>query len=76
MKDCCEEKETELAALRQTQSHVLKVVLVLNAGMFLLESSAGLIARSSALLADSLDMFGDAVVYGFSLYALSRPPVW
>lgn len=29
-----------------------------------------------ALLADSLDMLGDALVYGFSLYVVARGPIW
>jgi cation diffusion facilitator family transporter len=52
------------------------VVLVLNAAMFVVELVAGLLAGSVALLADSLDMLGDALVYGFSLYVVARGPVW
>ena len=44
--------------------------------MFVIEAAGGLHARSTALLADSLDMLGDAVVYGFSLYVISRGQVW
>jgi Co/Zn/Cd efflux system component len=33
-------------------------------------------ARSVALIADSVDMFGDATVYGLSLYALGRGLRW
>ena len=47
-----------------------------NAVMFLVELVSGLIAGSVALLADSLDMLGDALVYGFSLYVVARGPVW
>jgi hypothetical protein len=32
--------------------------------------------HSTALLADSVDMFGDAVVYGFSIYAIARGTIW
>jgi cation diffusion facilitator family transporter len=39
---------------------------------FSLEAIAGFLAHSTALLADSLDMFGDALVYGFSLHVLWR----
>jgi Co/Zn/Cd efflux system component len=35
-----------------------------------------LLAHSTALLADSLDMFGDSLVYGFSLYVLWRSAEW
>ena len=44
--------------------------------MFLLESITGLLAHSTALLSDSVDMLGDAIVYGFSLYVIGRGPVW
>lgn len=44
--------------------------------MFLVEFGAGLAAHSTALLADSVDMFGDAIIYGFSLYAVARGVVW
>jgi Co/Zn/Cd efflux system component len=44
--------------------------------MFVGEFGAGLLVGSAALLGDSLDMLGDALVYGFSLYALSRGARW
>jgi Co/Zn/Cd efflux system component len=40
--------------------------------MFVLELTSGLLARSTALLSDSLDNLGDALTYGLSLYAVSR----
>ncbi|HVG81430.1 MAG TPA: cation transporter [Methylomirabilota bacterium] len=54
----------------------LRVVFGINAGMFLAEFTAGLLIGSTALLGDSLDMLGDALVYGFSLYALGRSLRW
>lgn len=74
MSDCCSAKACELAALKQRQSAMLKVVLYINAVMFVVELLAGLAAHSASLLADSLDMLGDAMVYGFSLYAVARNP--
>jgi cation diffusion facilitator family transporter len=59
---------------RQTQ--VLIAVLLINAVMFVVEAGAGIVAHSSALLADSLDMLGDALVYGFSLYVVARSMRW
>src|SRR5687768_18293967 len=44
--------------------------------MFVAELGAGLIAGSAALIADSGDMLGDAIVYGISLYALGRSDRW
>ena len=54
----------------------LRIVFGVNAGMFLAEFAAGLLIGSTALLGDSLDMLGDALVYGFSLYALGRSLRW
>jgi Co/Zn/Cd efflux system component len=44
--------------------------------MFVAESMAGVVAHSAALFADSVDMLGDAIVYGFSLYVVARGSVW
>jgi len=74
MSDCCEDKACALDALRDRQSSTLKIVLGINAVMFLVELAAGLMAGSTALLSDSLDNLGDALTYGFSLYAVSRGP--
>lgn len=54
------------------ESGVLKKLLAINAGMFVVELTAGLIAQSTGLIADSLDMFADAAVYGLSLYAVGK----
>jgi len=72
MADCCNEKSCEIEALRVRQSSTLKIVLAINAVMFLVELTAGLISGSVSLVADSLDMLGDALVYGFSLYVVAR----
>jgi cation diffusion facilitator family transporter len=72
MADCCENKSCEITALREKQGRVLKIVLFINAAMFLIEGSAGLLANSTSLMADALDMLGDAMVYGLSLYVLTR----
>ncbi len=55
---------------------MLWLVLVLNAVMFFVEFGAGWLADSTALLGDSLDMLGDALVYGFSLWVLQRGETW
>lgn len=72
MDSCCEDKVGELRSLRARQGRVLYVVLAINAVMFLFEFVSGWLARSTALLGDSLDMFGDASVYALTLYALHR----
>lgn len=72
MADCCNDKACEIEALHSRQSSVLKIVLGINAVMFVVELTAGLLASSVSLVADSLDMLGDALVYGFSLYVVAR----
>jgi cation diffusion facilitator family transporter len=76
--DCCADKEAELAQLatRSAQRRVLVIVLAINAVMFGVELVAGILAGSAALIADSVDMLGDASVYGLSLYALDRSLRW
>lgn len=76
MDDCCTDKGCALDQLRERQSATLKLVLFLNAAMFAVELVAGLLAGSVALVADSLDMLGDALVYGFSLYVVARGALW
>lgn len=72
MSSCCNDKTCEIEALRARQSATLRRVLAINAVMFVLEFASGLLAGSVSLLADSLDMLGDATVYGFSLYAVAH----
>jgi cation diffusion facilitator family transporter len=76
--DCCSAKGQELEALaRQAdQRRVLVIVLLINAVMFLAEFGAGVLAGSTALMADASDMLGDALVYGVSIYAISRSDRW
>jgi cation diffusion facilitator family transporter len=76
MSDCCQDKGCEIAALRSQHARVLWVVLSINATMFLIETIAGIAAHSTSLLADGLDMFGDATVYALTLFALSRSTRW
>jgi cation diffusion facilitator family transporter len=76
MKECCENKVSELAALRTRQGRVLWIVLAINAIMFVVEFAGGIVADSTALMADSLDMLGDATVYAFSLFVLNRSAAW
>lgn len=75
-KSCCESKCDEIGQLRNKQAKVLKVVLAINAFMFVVEFGGGIISKSSALLADSMDMLGDATVYAFSLYVLNKSQIW
>ena len=54
----------------------LWIALIINAMMFLVELIGGAYAHSSALWADSLDFFGDAVNYGVSLAVLGASLYW
>lgn len=75
MKDCCA-KEQDIAALRESHGRVLWTVLAINIVMFFIELVVGLISQSTSLLADSLDMLGDALVYSFSLFVLGKGLQW
>ena len=56
----------------QSQRQVLYWLLGINATMFVIDMGIGLLADSTALIADSLDMLADAVVYGVALYAIGK----
>ncbi len=73
---CCDADDDALVALRDRQRTVLWMVLGINAVLFAVEFGVGWWARSTALLADSLDMLGDAFVYAFSLWVLHRGTRW
>ena len=45
-------------------------MLVINATMFVIEIFAAWFAQSTALMADSLDLFADAVIYSLALLPL------
>lgn len=66
------EAATAAATRAGEESGTLKILLAINAVMFVLELTTGVIAQSTALIADSLDMFADAGVYGLSLYAVAH----
>lgn len=76
MSSCCEDKSCEVTALRESHSRVLWAVLTINASMFLIEGFAGWRAGSTSLMADALDMFGDSLVYAFSLFVLAKSARW
>lgn len=54
------------------EARTLKLLLAINAAMFVIELTVAWFAESTGLLADSLDMFADAAVYGLALYAVGR----
>lgn len=71
MSGCCDD-QCSVNAVQGKQRSTLKIVLGINAAMFLLIVTAAFFGNSSALLADSLDNLGDALAYALSLYAVSR----
>lgn len=75
MKDCCDNKLEELgpdSRLIASQERTLKIVLAINLLMFFVEITWGFLSNSTALMADSLDMFGDALIYFMSLFVVHR----
>lgn len=52
------------------EKKMLRLVLLINFGFFILEAATGVIAHSMGLVADSLDMLADALIYGLSLSAV------
>jgi Co/Zn/Cd efflux system component len=60
--------QSDLASERR----VLWLLLAINAVMFVVELGLGFAAQSTGLIADSLDMLADAMVYGLSLAAVGR----
>lgn len=72
MSGCCD-GGCFIDALREArQRGTLRIVLGINAVMFMVIAGAALYGGSTALLADSLDNLGDALTYGLSLYAVTR----
>jgi hypothetical protein len=72
-KTCEKESADAKAKAKQTESqemNILKWLLVINGIMFFIEITVGWIAQSAGLIADSLDMFADAAVYGVALFAV------
>ncbi len=51
---------------------VLLIVIAINALMFVVELSYGIVGQSQALKADALDFLGDSATYALSLWAIGR----
>lgn len=54
------------------EARTLRILLAVNAAMFLVEIVVGWLAQSTGLIADSIDMLADALVYALSLYAVGK----
>lgn len=71
MGGCCGQ-DCSLDRLHGKQRETLRIVLAINAGMFVVIVIAALWSHSTSLLADSIDNLGDALTYGLSLWVLSK----
>jgi Co/Zn/Cd efflux system component len=54
----------------------LWAVIFINAAMFAVEMTAGVLAQSQALKADALDFLGDTTTYAISLAVIGAPLAW
>ena len=66
MSGCCGDND-KFDGVSDEYKRRLWIVIALNASMFVVEMTAGHLAKSQALQADALDFFGDALTYGISL---------
>ncbi len=57
----------------KSYKRVLIVIIAINLIMFFVELSGGVISKSTALLADSLDFLGDTATYTISLVVIGMP---
>ena len=73
---CCGGCPTETASHDRRWRRVLWVALVINAAMFGVEITAGVVANSAALKADALDFLGDSANYAISLWVAGMALVW
>jgi Co/Zn/Cd efflux system component len=69
MSGCCCHQQSE-----NLERSTLRILLAINAAMFVAEALAGWWSESVGLMADSLDMLADASVYAIALYAVGRSP--
>jgi len=65
-----EEAEVPVRENETKQKNILWWVLIINFGFFLIEMITGWISSSMGLIADSLDMLADSIVYALSLFAV------
>lgn len=71
MSDCCQLEIRNNKILK-----ILWIVLLINLIVFFGQFSAAIIANSSSLLADSIDMLGDVLAYSISIYAFNKGEKW
>lgn len=76
MSACCDHGCAPVPPADHTFRRVLWVALAVNATMFAIEVTGGLVAGSAALKADALDFLGDASNFAISLFALGLAGAW
>lgn len=64
---CCSHDPDPGGLVTKTQRRALWAALIINASMFGVELTGGLVGKSVGLQADAVDFFGDAANYGLSL---------
>jgi len=64
--------EEQLPADTAAEKRLLWTVFFINFGFFALEIITGFIARSMGLVADSLDMLADAIIFAMSLFVVGK----
>src|SRR5690606_26302211 len=71
-KECCGCESKNLDTLAKKQAKVLWIVLIINSVFFIAEFVSGILSESVSLTGDSLDMLGDALTYGISLFVINK----
>ncbi len=72
----CHSKDCLSTVLRKDHIRVLKIVLAVNAAMFVAEGVGAYLFQSVALLGDAMDMLQDSLVYAVTLYVMDRSTRW
>ncbi len=62
----------EVEIKNNEQKKLLYILLVINGVMFFVELLAGIVGQSAGLIADSFDMLADSLVYIISIYAIGK----
>jgi len=65
--------DTTASASAPGEATMLRQLLLINAAMFVAELVFGIYAESTGLIADSIDMLADAMVYSLALLAVGKP---
>lgn len=76
MADCCNDACNTQTVVSPRYRRALWIALWVNAVMFGVEITGGILAGSVSLLADAVDFAGDAANYGLSLAVLAMGLVW